>query len=90
MKPQKCVLFQEQVEYLGRLVNHKGVTLRSEHVQVIRDWPVPATKQELQSYLGFANHHREYIKNYALLVQPFQQLVNELKSGLIQLDQCHL
>ena len=90
MKPKKCVLFQEQVEYLGRLVSHKGVTLRSEHVQVIRDWPVPTTKQELQSYLGFANYHREYIKNYALLVQPLQQLVNESKSGPIQLDQCHL
>ena len=34
MKLKKCVLFQEQVEYLGRLVSHKGVTLRSEHVQV--------------------------------------------------------
>ena len=90
MKPKKCVLFQEQVEYLGRLVSHKGVTLRSEHVQVIRDWPVPTTKQELQSYLGFANYHREYIKSYALLVQPLQQLVNESKSGPIQLDQCHL
>ena len=31
-----------------------------------------------------------YIKNYALLVQPLQQLVNESKSGPIQLDQCHL
>ena len=90
MKPKKCVLFQEQVEYLSLLVSHKGVTLRSEHVQVIRDWPVPSTKQELQSYLGFANYHREYIKNYALLVQPLQQLVNESKSGPIQLDQCHL
>ena len=90
VKPKKCVLFQEQVEYLGRLVSHKGVTLRSEHVHVIRNWPVPTTKQELQSYLGFANY-REYIKkNNALLVQPLHQLVNESKSGPIQLDQCHL
>ena len=39
-----------------------GVTVRPEHVQVIRDWPLPTTKQELQSFLGFANYHREYIK----------------------------
>ena len=89
-KPNKCVLFKEQVEYLGCLVSHKGVTLGSEHVQVIRDWPVLTIKQELQSHLGFANYHWEYIKNYALLVQPLQQLVNESKSGPIQLDQCHL
>ena len=81
---------RSRLNILGHLVSHKGVTLRSEHVQVIRDWPAPTTKQELQSYLGFANYHLEYIKNYALLVQPLQQLVNESKSGPIQLDQCHL
>ena len=48
MKPKKCVLFQEQLEYLSRLVSCEGVTVRPEHMQVIRDWPLPTTKQELQ------------------------------------------
>ena len=90
MKPKKCVLFQEQVEYLGRLVSYEGVTVRPEHVQVIRDWPLPTTKQELQSFLGFANYHREYIKDYSVVVEVLQQLVNNSKSGPIQLAQCHL
>ena len=89
MKPKKCV-FQEQVEYLGRLVSDEGVTLRPEHVQVIRDWPLPTTKQELQSFLGFANYHREYITNYSVVVEVLQQLVNNSKPGPIQLAQCHL
>ena len=54
--------------------------------RVIKYWPVPITKQELQSYLGFANYHCKYNKNYALLVQALQQLVNESKLGPIQLD----
>ena len=90
MKPKKCVLFQEQVEYLGRLGSYEGVTVRPEHVQVIRDWSLPTTKQELQSFLGFANYHREYIKDYSVIVEVLQQLVNNSKSGPIQLAQCHL
>ena len=90
MKPKKCVLCQEQVEYLGRLVSYEGVTVRSEHLQVIRDWPLPTTKQELQSFLGFANYHREYVKDYSVVVEVLQQLVNNSKSGPIQLAQCHL
>lgn len=90
MKPKKCVLFQEEVEYLGRLVSQEGVTLRQGHVQVVRDWPVPATKKELQSFLGFTNYHRGYVKNYTLIVEPLQQLVKESKSGPICLTQCHL
>ena len=61
MKPKKCVLFQEQVEYLGRLVSYEGVTVRPEHVQVIRDWPLPTTKQELQSFLGLKYYISSWI-----------------------------
>ena len=62
MRPKKCVLLQPEVVYLGRLVGRDGVTIRQEHVQVIKDWPIPKTKQELQSFLGFTNYQREYIK----------------------------
>ena len=33
-------------------------------------------KQELRSFLGFANYHREYIKSYSVIVEVLQQLVN--------------
>ena len=69
MRPKKCILLQPEVVYLGRLVGRDGVTIRQEHVQVIIDWPVPKTKQELQSFLGFTNYHREYIKYYAIVTE---------------------
>ena len=63
----KCVLLQPEEVYLGRLVGRGGVTIWQEHVQVIKDWPIPKTKQELQSFLGFTNYHWEYIKTMPLL-----------------------
>ena len=90
MKPKKCVLFQEEVEYLGRLVSRHGVTLRPDHVKIIREWPVPTTKKQLQSFLGFTNYHREFIKYYSVVVEDLQMLVTKSKAGPIQLAKCHL
>ena len=90
MKPKKCVLFQEEVEYLGRLVSRHGVTLRPDLVKIIREWPVPTTKKQLQSFLGFTNHHREFIKDYSVVVEDLHMLVTKSKAGPIQLAKCHL
>ena len=90
MRPKKCILLQPEVVYLGRLVGRDGVTIRQEHVQVIKDWPVPKTKQELQSFLGFTNYHREYIKDYAIVTENLYKVAASSKSGPINLTQSHI
>jgi hypothetical protein len=86
LKPKKCSLFQKEVEYLGRRVSTKGVSLKPEHLDTIRKWPVPRTKQQLESFLGFANYHRNFIKNYATLSGPLYSFVATCKSGPISLS----
>ena len=81
MRSKKCVLLQPEVVYLGRLVGRDGVTIRQEHVQVIKDWPIPETKQELQSFLGFTNYHRENVKNYAIVWESLYKVAASSKSG---------
>ena len=90
MKPKKCVLFQEEVESLGRLVSRHGVMLRPDHAKIIREWPAPTTKRQLQSFVGFTNYHGEFIKDYSVVVEDLQMLVTKSKAGPIQLAQCHL
>ena len=90
MKPKKCVLFQEDVEYLRHLVRRHWVTLRPDHVEIIREWPVPTKKKQLQSFLGFTNYHREFIKDYSVIVNELQMLVTKSKAVPIQLTKCHL
>ena len=90
MRPKKCILLQPEVVYLGRLVGRDGVTIGHEDVQVIKDWPIPKTKQELQSILGFTNYHREYIKDYAIVSESLYKVAASSKSGPINLTQSHI
>ncbi len=40
----------------------------------IAAWPVPTKKVQLQSFLGFTNFYRRFIKGYSKVVKPMTQL----------------
>lgn len=65
LKPRKCALFQSEVDFLGRKVNREGVGVQDSKVQTIRAWPVPTNRTQVESFLGFANYHREFIDSFA-------------------------
>jgi hypothetical protein len=39
--PQKCELFQKEVEFLGRVVGSRGMYIGPRYVKDIEDWPRP-------------------------------------------------
>ncbi len=43
-------------------------------IAVIAKWPTPTMKRELQSFLGFTNFYRKFIKNYSKVVKALTQL----------------
>ena len=70
LKPSKCELFQKRMTFLGRLVSPQGVTITNHAKEVISKWKEPSTLKELQSFLGFANFHRSFIKNFSGVAAP--------------------
>lgn len=65
LKPSKCELFKAELLYLGFLINGSGVRPDPAKVQAVREWPVPCNISDVRSYLGFANYHRRFVKQYA-------------------------
>lgn len=37
-------------------------------------WPVPTTRKEVESYLGYVNYHRDHIKDFAEVAEPLYRL----------------
>ena len=77
LKPQKCELFQTEVEFLGRWISPDGTTLTDHSIKTIQEWEKPKSILQVQSILGLANYHREYIKDLAELADPLYQLVRD-------------
>ena len=50
LQPEKCHLFQAEVEYLGHTINKDGIRPIASYTAVVRDWPVPTTKSEARVF----------------------------------------
>ena len=79
LKPRKCILFQSEVEFLGRMVSKNQLKMGVKDISTITDWPVPTSSKEVERFLGLANYHRSFIKNFAELAQPLYSLTGKNK-----------
>ncbi|MBW0522688.1 hypothetical protein O181_062403, partial [Austropuccinia psidii MF-1] len=59
------------VEYLGYVVSSEGLKMEQAKVQQILNWPPPRNLKALQSFLGFANFYRRFIKNISKKIKAF-------------------
>ena len=68
------------MEFLGRLVGPNGMTITDHAVEVIKGWREPSTIKQLESFLGFCNFHRSFIKNYSLIAEPMFSVLKGKKN----------
>lgn len=76
-KVSKCEFHANLVDYLGYVVNQQGVAMNPANLASIRDWPKPNSVQEVQSFLGFANFYRRFIKDYSKLTTPLTRFTRK-------------
>src|SRR6266581_9709602 len=62
--PKKCEFHTDTTEYLGYCLSPAGLTMSTEKVKAIQDWPEPHKVKDVQSFLGFANFYQHFIHKY--------------------------
>jgi hypothetical protein len=77
LRPEKCEFEKESIEYLGLIVGGGEVKMDPVKVAAVRDWPAPTNLKELRAFLGFANFYRRFIKNFAKIARPLNDLTRK-------------
>jgi hypothetical protein len=77
LRPEKCEFDREEVEYLGLIIKKGEVTMDPIKVKAVTDWPTPRNLRELRGFLGFANFYRRFIKDFAKLTRPLNDLTKK-------------
>ena len=77
LRPEKCEFDRDQIEYLGVIIKQREVTMDPVKVKAVTDWPAPRNLRELRGFLGFANFYRRFIKNFAKLARPLNDLTKK-------------
>lgn len=81
LKLKKCVLFQEQVEFLGHTVSHDGIRCNQEKISAVNNWPTPISISEVRSFLGLASYYRRFIDNFSNVAYPLTRLHKRIRSS---------
>ena len=76
LKPSKCKLFREKIEFLGHELSKDGIATSPAHTSVICAWNRPVTGKELASFLGLCTYYSEFIPNFPKLAAPLHTLKN--------------
>ncbi|GAA5956477.1 hypothetical protein JCM10213_003320 [Rhodosporidiobolus nylandii] len=78
-KAEKCSFDQASTEYLGFIVDREGVKMDPSKIDSVKSWPEPSTLKEVQSFLGFANFYRRFIRDYSKIAHPLSRLTRKTK-----------
>lgn len=73
MSPKKTYLGYPTANLLGQRVDSLGLVTTKEKIEAIRALKFPRNLRALETYLGLTGWLRNYIRNYAQIVQPLQQ-----------------
>ena len=53
----------------------KGIATDPKKIEAVRNWPVPKTVTQVRSFLGFTNYYRRFIRGYAKVAKPVNNLI---------------
>jgi hypothetical protein len=70
----KCEFHVTETKYLGFIIGIDGIRVDPSKVEVVRNWKAPNTVRGVQSFLGFCNFYRRFIKDYGRIAKPLNHL----------------
>lgn len=74
---KKCEFGVKETKFLGFVLTTDGLKVDPDKIAVIKDWSYAKTRREVQSYLGFCNFYRRFIKDYGKICLPLNRLTNK-------------
>ena len=77
LKPSKCHFFQRQVEFLGHIVDERGISTDPAKVEAVTNWEIPKRVRDVRAFLGLTGYYRRFIHNYGQLAKPLHELTEK-------------
>jgi len=74
---EKCLFHVKELEFLGHVISGKFIKTDPKKLEAVLSWPEPTTVKQVQSFLGFGNYYRRFIKNFSLIASPLFHLTKK-------------
>ena len=77
LKPEKCNLLQEEVEFLGHVINEKGVMPNPDNVAKLIQMETPTNLSAVRRMIGLGSYYRRFIPGFSNIVRPLVELTKK-------------
>lgn len=74
LNPDKCDFLRKEILYLGHVVSADGIKPDPGKIKALSEYPVPKNSDELKRFIAFANYYRKFIRNFAEICIPLNNL----------------
>ena len=72
---EKCSFYQDEVKFLGKICDSRGVRLDSSTTDAILNMPAPVDKSQLRSFLGHISYVSRHIPDLKSARAPLDKLI---------------
>ncbi|CAF1510509.1 unnamed protein product [Adineta ricciae] len=80
--PDKCAFLQNEVSYLGYIIDKNGKRPDATRVEAITKMPPPTNLKELEAFIGKVNYYGSFISNFSTK----SQVLNRLRQANVSWD----
>ncbi|PIK48903.1 hypothetical protein BSL78_14238 [Apostichopus japonicus] len=77
LRKEKCSFMTPSVQYLGHVIDEKGLHPMPEKVKAIKEAPAPRNVTELKSYLGLLTYYGKFLPALSTTLAPLYDLLRK-------------
>ncbi|GKC79293.1 putative reverse transcriptase domain-containing protein, partial [Tanacetum coccineum] len=76
-KFSKCEFWIPKVQFLGHVINSRGIHVDPAKIESIKDWASPKTPTEIRQFLGLAGYYRRFIEGFSKIAKSMTKLTQK-------------
>ncbi|GJT59345.1 putative reverse transcriptase domain-containing protein [Tanacetum coccineum] len=76
-KFSKCEFWIPKVQFLGHVINSRGIHVDPAKIESIKDWETPKTPTEIRQFLGHAGYYRRFIEGFSKIAKSMIKLTQK-------------
>ena len=77
LKPTKCKLVRQAVEFLGYIVSRSGISTDPQKIAAVKEYPTPQDLKALKSFLGLTSYYRRFVPLFSSVAKPLYALTRK-------------
>ena len=87
VKPEKYMWKVRKIGFLEVVIGSNGIEMEKKKIDRVLSWPEPENIEDIRKFLGLTNYYRRFIKNFAQVARPINDLYNQTSTSSSRLRQ---